>query len=1308
MGTSDKSKNNIEHLWDIINNFGLMVLEMDENGKIINANQNIERILGYPQEKILGEKWWKIAYADPAQRKKEKDGLIARCKKEEDQSPPTALRNYDLEIIRNPSLSDNEGKNLIWTIWTEIKNRTGGLIWIGREITQDKQVEKALSEALDEMSDSEKRFRTVADFTSDWEYWLDPEGCLQYISPACERITGYPPHDFEKHPELMRQIVYPDDRAKVSKHFREERESTESLGIEYRIYTRKGELRWIGHECQMVHDVLGNSLGRRASNRDISDLKQTEKMLLVQRDLAVSLSITRNLVDALNEVLKAAFLIPPIDSGGVFLIDQYSGTLNLMTSKGWLREFVNGVTHITGDSSLGHLFITTRPLYLSYSDIQNNKPVEDIAHREGFRSCTILPVTFRGRVVATLLFTTHTHNDITQNSRNILEAIAAQIGGVIARLEAEEALQENQRNLQSLFNTLEDFAFILNMEGRIMNFNQVVRELLLYTSHELLSMNITNLYPFYRRDDANKLIESMKNRKSTPCSIPLMAKDGALILVESTYTKGKWGDQEVLFLIASDISDRKQFEELKESEARFKAIVQDQTEMICRFLPNYNLTFVNDAYCRYFQKTSDELIGRNLLSFMPENDHDRLEKNLANINQANPMVSSELHIIHPDGTEGWHQWTDRAIYNDTGTLVEYQSVGKDITEQKITTELLYHSENQFRMIAEESPDAIFILNSERDKTGQIIDFNIIYCNSKGREQISKENEVLIGKRFTEIFPPFFSLLLKKYIQVVETEHTLDEEYSIASAQGTLWYHHHVVALRDGIVSIHRNITQDKWIEQSLDEHEKHNQILTETLHEGLGIINQNDVFSYVNDPLCKMLDYSPLELVDRKIIDLILKEEHKSFQKYLAELRNGENANFEMIMIGKDSRRIVASISSRALFNANEEYTGSLFTILDITESRNNAKIISQLKQDCQNYIKKDKELNETTSMINEMGELLQACITSNDTLTVVSEYIQRLFPQYCGAIYLSGDTSGLMTNVLNWGNWEPEVKTFETEQCWGLRRGQTHVVINSLNQFRCEHLYIDQPTTGESANPGEDSSDKNFPYICVPLKAQRENIGLFHIQLRHATYSGKQTITKSEVDEVKQLAMTIADRIAQTILNMKLKEKLNKFATHDPITGLFNREYMQKVIERELERAVRHKRSVGLVITDIDNFNQFNILNGPGAGDYLLKEIGNFLANNIRSGDIVGRFGDDKFIILMYETSLEDAVKRADQLRIMVKELQPVYQERSIPAPAISLGVACYPLHGTSTEFIVKTAKEALKKAKEEGRDRVKYIEPQ
>lgn len=161
--------------------------------------------------------------------------------------------------------------------------------------------------------------------------------------------------------------------------------------------------------------------------------------------------------------------------------------------------------------------------------------------------------------------------------------------------------------------------------------------------------------------------------------------------------------------IATDVTQRKQAEEEKtrliasvqKSEERYRAIVEDQTELICRFLPDQTLTFVNDAYCRYFRKSREELIGTSFMAIVPPEDRVRVQKHLHSICKPHPVVSYEHRVILFDREIRIQQWTNRAIFDPSGAIEEFQAVGRDITQRKRAEAALRKSEAGYRKLAQQ-------------------------------------------------------------------------------------------------------------------------------------------------------------------------------------------------------------------------------------------------------------------------------------------------------------------------------------------------------------------------------------------------------------------------------------------------------------------------------------------------------------------------------------------------------------------------------------------------------------------------------
>lgn len=192
------------------------------------------------------------------------------------------------------------GNGRTYMVYDNLFNTDQGeelVLEIGIDITERKQAELQLKE-------SEQLFRTIADFTYDWEYWADVNGKMIYSSPACQRITGYPPEAFQQDPELRLKIVHPDDCDRLERHFAKEAHDEQVYSFDFRILTADGRERWIGHICQPVYAADGSPLGRRTSNRDVTDRVQAARNLLHSERLATIGRLVASLAHEINNPLQ--------------------------------------------------------------------------------------------------------------------------------------------------------------------------------------------------------------------------------------------------------------------------------------------------------------------------------------------------------------------------------------------------------------------------------------------------------------------------------------------------------------------------------------------------------------------------------------------------------------------------------------------------------------------------------------------------------------------------------------------------------------------------------------------------------------------------------------------------------------------------------------------------------------------------------------------------------------------------------------------------------------------------------------------
>lgn len=321
---------------------------------------------------------------------------------------------------------------------------------------------------------------------------------------------------------------------------------------------------------------------------------------------------------------------------------------------------------------------------------------------------------------------------------------------------------------------------------------------------------------------------------------------------------------------------------------------------------------------------------------------------------------------------------------------------------------------------------------------------------------------------------------------------------------------------------------------------------------------------------------------------------------------------------------------------------------------------------------------NEETTILTEMNDLFQACTSTEEAYRMVRHIGPRLFPSSAGALFIYSPSRDDLEPALTWGSLPQEqtARKFEPHNCWSLRRGRVHTV-----EGLCEGLAC---SAASSARGG----------LCIPMIAQGESLGILFLQ-------GKETGNSARpVNE--QLAITASEQIAMAIANLRLRETLRNQSILDPLTGIYNRRFMEETLAREIRRAERNQRELSVLMFDLDHFKQFNDTFGHEAGDALLRELGQLLKSSIRGGDVACRFGGEEFVLILPEITINDAKQRAEELRQKTRQLTVTHRGQALGIVTVSLGAATYPKHALTAEELLHMADKALYQAKAKGRDRV------
>lgn len=484
----------------------------------------------------------------------------------------------------------------------------------------------------------------------------------------------------------------------------------------------------------------------------------------------------------------------------------------------------------------------------------------------------------------------------------------------------------------------------------------------------------------------------------------------------------------------------------------------------------------------------------------------------------------------------------------------------------------------------------------------------------------------------------------------------------------------------------RDISSLKRAEDELKEERDFSDTILNIAATLIVVLDKNGKITLYNRACEQKSGYTAAEVCETYLWDTVFFDPVMTREEIDRLLSDDYPGEYENVLVSKRGERYNISWTFAAMLDPDGHVEYIIATGIDITKRQQIEDKLQKANTELASRVKELSQRTEEMNMLNEMGEQLQSCRTIAEACAVSAQYIKQICPASRGALCLLDEQKDSAEVVELWGEPGFTQMVFAPLDCWAIRRGRSHLVDPDHPGLRCEH--IKGPESGQ--------------YLCVPLLVNGEAIGILHLNNVGAD-GGEQgeAASLSYTEHKLQIVTTIAEHIALAISNLNLRETLRQQSIRDVLTGLFNRRYLEETLERELIRAKREEKPVGIIMFDIDYFKEYNDGSGHDAGDALLRELGAFLKKTTRGGDIVCRYGGEEFLVVMPGANLENTKAHAERLRQGVKELTVYHLGKPLPKCTISLGVAAFPESGETTDTLLKAVDNALYLAKREGRDR-------
>jgi diguanylate cyclase (GGDEF)-like protein len=322
---------------------------------------------------------------------------------------------------------------------------------------------------------------------------------------------------------------------------------------------------------------------------------------------------------------------------------------------------------------------------------------------------------------------------------------------------------------------------------------------------------------------------------------------------------------------------------------------------------------------------------------------------------------------------------------------------------------------------------------------------------------------------------------------------------------------------------------------------------------------------------------------------------------------------------------------------------------------------------------------------LRKLCSYLKSALTSLEAHAAIECFGPQLWPEATGAVYVLNASGDHLERSASWGDVALNRQSLSWQDCWAMRRMQPHGMRDTGGGLLCAHI----------THPSD-----ALPSLCVPLIAQSQLLGVLHLQRLKSVSIAAQNTTHADLGTAP--AVVVAEELSLALSNMKLRDSLREQSIRDPLTGLFNRRFVDEYFVQELARAQRAKRQISVVALDIDHFKRINDTYGHSAGDAVLKSVSGILRAHVRDSDVASRVGGEEFLLLLAESPLQFAAMRAEDIRSAIHETSIHFEDKSLGPITASFGAAAYPDHGRTPDALFRAADEALYSAKNSGRNRV------
>ncbi|NTV02605.1 MAG: PAS domain-containing protein [Chlorobiaceae bacterium] len=845
---------------------------------------------------------------------------------------------------------------------------------------------------------------------------------------------------------------------------------------------------------KLAGGVIANALQRQ----------KIEKVIQAELDLAIKLSSTSSFRDTLSVILKSALAISKMEAGGIYLIDHESKSLTLAYQEGLSPDFITHSRYYPIDSAQGRIILEGTPRYTTYSKL--GIPEDQLIADEKLNAVAILPVSYHGEVIACLNIASRRLSGISELARKGLETITSHIGEAIMHARHEQHIAETKNNLESLFDTIEDLLFIIDMDCRVIATNAAVSKVLGYPSNEASGRSKLEFHPESRREEVGTILEGMIRGEISSCTIPLETAGGELVHVYTKATKGIWDKKPVLFALSRDMSEQVRSQrDLVENRQQLRGLTELLPLPLFEIDAALRLTYANHICSEAFGYSQPDLEkGFDALGFCIPEEHDKFHDYLHTIieEKGNLPGSNEYTCIRKDGSRFPALFYSMPIVRN-GTTVGASGLFVDLTETKLAENALRNSDIQqriaqeFKSLIDNIPGAVYRISGKGAEMLSMLPDSV-------PDFSPKEYESDLFETMAMVHPDDRPSVIESNIRLRSAKSSETLTYRIIDKQGGVhWIEDRKTSTftpegsYTGIDGILFDVTRR--IEAQNDKHRLESQLRKSQRLETIGTLAGGIAHDF-NNILTPILGYAEMGAISIAQGTPL----HEYFTEIMLAAERAQNLVSQILTFSRAQETKQAAVSVQAIVSeALKLLRPSIPSTITIEQ---------HIDKRCGNVLADPSQIHQV--IVNLCTNAFHAMENTGGTLridlneTVPDESMLKTFPKLRPTSYISlkvSDTGVGMDDATIERVFEPFFTTKAVDKGTGLGLSVVHGIIVSCNGEITVESHPDKGTT-----------------FCVYLPVINEKTAIDRIEVQPITGSGSILFIDDEKAAVQMMTIML------------------------------------------------------------------------------------------------------------------------------------------------------------------------------------------